>query len=277
MPELAEVEFYKRQWEAATGEAVQSVSAHWENRVFRNCDVGSVAKNLPKTRFLEAQAHGKQMLFRFGERGWLGVHLGMAGKLFYHPSHHFESHKHDHLVLFLSKGTLVFRDTRFFGRILWHCGCVEPDWWASRGPDIAGENYTENEFRDVLERRSRPPLKSLLLDQQHFPGIGNWMADEILWRAAIHPCRNAKSLTREEIALLFHSLREVCADAMRVIAPDWADPPDSWLFPHRWRDGGICPRTGCALKRIQVGGRTTCFSPARQGDSTQPSRSRNVS
>jgi formamidopyrimidine-DNA glycosylase len=59
-------------------------------------------------------------------------------------------------------------------------------------------------------------------------------------------------------------LQEVCRDAMRVIAPDWSRPPEDWLFNHRWRDGGICPRTGRPLQREPIGGRTTCWSPAWQ-------------
>jgi formamidopyrimidine-DNA glycosylase len=40
--------------------------------------------------------------------------------------------------------------------------------------------------------------------------------------------------------------------------------PKSWLFWHRWEDGGKCPRTKSPLVREEVGGRTTCWSPARQ-------------
>ena len=46
--------------------------------------------------------------------------------------------------------------------------------------------------------------------------------------------------------------------------PEWPDPPKTWLFQHRWEDGDLCPRTGVALERATIGGRTTCWSPARQ-------------
>jgi recombinational DNA repair ATPase RecF len=60
------------------------------------------------------------------------------------------------------------------------------------------------------------------------------------------------------------TLREVCAEAMDVIGKDWSDPPDTWLFNHRWKDGGRCPRSKKPLVREDVGGRTTCWSPERQ-------------
>jgi formamidopyrimidine-DNA glycosylase len=59
-------------------------------------------------------------------------------------------------------------------------------------------------------------------------------------------------------------IREVCTDALRVIGKDWSDPPDTWLFNHRWEKGGRCPRTRGPLLHATIGGRTTCWSPRRQ-------------
>jgi formamidopyrimidine-DNA glycosylase len=124
-----------------------------------------------------------------------------------------------------------------------------------------------------LHRRRRSPLKAVLLQQERFPGVGNWMADEILWRAALAPARPAGTLTPAEVRRLWRACRLVCRQALAVIAGKGdhlpADLnvgiPSSWLFLHRWRDGGRCPRTGKPLARATIGGRTTCWSPAWQG------------
>ncbi len=100
--------------------------------------------------------------------------------------------------------------------------------------------------------------------QERFPGIGNWMADEILWRAAIHPKQAAGSLTVAQTKALYREIRWVCREAMKIIGKNFSDPPDSWLFNHRWEKGGTCPRTGAKLQHATIGGRTTCWSPARQ-------------
>ena len=63
---------------------------------------------------------------------------------------------------------------------------------------------------------------------------------------------------------LYETLIQVCEDAMCVIASDWSTPPDEWLFNHRWKDGGVCPKTGAKLIREEIGGRTTCWSPKWQ-------------
>ncbi|NJK91109.1 MAG: Fpg/Nei family DNA glycosylase, partial [Blastochloris sp.] len=86
----------------------------------------------------------------------------------------------------------------------------------------------------------------------------------ILWRASLHPRRSAGSLTPREIKTLWKHTQKVIRDALRVIGHDWSDPPNSWLFNHRWKDGGLCPKTKTPLIRETIAGRTTCWSPGRQ-------------
>jgi len=131
-------------------------------------------------------------------------------------------------------------------------------------PPILSPAFTPAALGDFLRRRARSPLKAVLLMQERFPGIGNWMADEVLWRAGLHPRAKAGRLGPRSVALLHATLREVCRDALRVIGKDWSDPPDSWLFNHRWEKGGRCPRTRGPLMHAAIGGRTTCWSPRRQ-------------
>jgi formamidopyrimidine-DNA glycosylase len=119
-------------------------------------------------------------------------------------------------------------------------------------------------MRAFLRRRARSPLKAVLLDQDRFPGIGNWMADEVLWRAGLHPRRKAGELDPRESHRLYRELRFVARGALRSIGAEGRRLPRGWLFHDRWEDGHACPRTGVPLVRETVGGRTTCWSPGRQ-------------
>jgi formamidopyrimidine-DNA glycosylase len=286
MPELAEVEFFRRKWNAGYGRNVLAVELHPRARVFRGTPAKAIAAALRGRVYEWSATAAKQMLFRFG-RGestpgaanrvgcppaWLGIHLGMSGELATHPPGH-PPGKHDHLVLRTATAALVFTDPRMFGRVQLHVGEAPPLWWTRLAPPILSAEFTPNVVAEFLRRRRGAPIKAVLLMQERFPGIGNWMADEILWRAAIHPRRAAGSLTPTEVRAAWRESRRVCRMALATIAGRTeADTPaalnlhipDTWLFNHRWRDGGVCPRTGRPLVRAEIGGRTTCWSPVRQ-------------
>lgn len=263
MPELAEVEFIRKRWDLALNQVVTRVVMRGNSRLLRGVDTKLLAKTLTGATFLSSEAAAKQMLFRFSGDAWLGIHLGMTGELRLQPSD-YTPVKHDHLVLFTEKHALVFTDPRMFGRIQFSVGPEAPKWWSSIAPAITSPEFTVQAVADFLARRKRAPIKAVLLMQERFPGIGNWMADEILWRAEIHPKRLSGSLSEEEIKALHRETRWVAREALRTIGKDFRDPPKSWLFPHRWEDGGVCPKTGVPLKREEIGGRTTCWSPGRQ-------------
>ena len=282
MPELAEVRWFAARWEAAgLGRTVRAVDLATGARVFRDCDTDRLRRELPGRTLETMLTAGKQAAFVFSGGVWLGVHLGMTGRLFA-ASHRAEQPvwareetgetapkapdaKHDLLTLALDHGErLVFNDYRRFGKILFHAGPGEPAWWRDRAPEILSPGFDAAYLDGILRRHPKLAVKPLLLDQSAFPGIGNWMADEVLWRAGIDPRTAAATLTPTRRADLLRSLKTVCDDALRIIAADWGTPPDTWLFPHRWKKGGACPATGVPLVYETIGGRTTCRSPAKQ-------------
>ena len=278
VPELAEVEFFRKRWSAGHGAKVLAVRLHEGKKVFRGCSTALLKQKLAGARLVGSETSAKQMLFRFSggrqprpSRGWLGIHLGMSGELRVEPANYVPT-KHDHFVLVQKNHQLVFNDPRMFGGVLFHSGKTPPDWWTRIAPAILSKEFTVEAVAIFLRRRARAPIKAVLLMQERFPGIGNWMADEVLWRAAIHPKRLAGSLTSAEVRILHRECRKVCRMALDTIAGKgrYLPPnlnhhiPKSWLFWHRWEDGGRCPRTRKPLHREDVGGRTTCWSPARQ-------------
>jgi formamidopyrimidine-DNA glycosylase len=272
VPELAEAEFYRKRWHlAAAGDRVTALFAHGGKRVFRGIKLPDLRRALVGARLENSEARAKQILLHFSGGHWLGVHLGMSGELHVLPREHAPG-RHDHLVIFTPRQALVFRDPRMFGRIRYHSGQDAPGWWTEIAPAILSRDFTLAAVTAFLRRRRRAPIKAVLLMQEQFPGIGNWMADEILWRAAIHPRRAAGSLTAAEIRMLWRESRRVCRQALRAIAGTGdhlprdlnVNIPPTWLFRHRWQRGGRCPKTGGPLAHATIGGRTTCWSPARQ-------------
>ena len=265
MPELAEVEYYRKQWDPGLGQKVERVLTHPHARIFRDVPATAVEKGLEGRSFLGSRIHGKQMLFEFSDSAWLGLHLGMTGKLFVAERGH-EPAKGEHLVLEMESLSLVFSDFRMFGKLTFDVtdDGEPPEWWRNLPPQVLDRAFTKKHLSAFVRRFPKTPLKTLLLDQRGFPGIGNWMADEICWRMEIPPQTPVRDLSSEAIDTLWKVTRKVSRDALRVIGTDWGDPPKSWLFKHRWKDGGNCPRCNSELERADLRGRTTCWCPVCQ-------------
>lgn len=263
MPELAEVEFFRKQWTPGAGQKILRVALHGTKRLFRGTDADLISARLAGAKFLAAEARGKQLLFRFSPHAWLGIHLGMSGRLSAEPAD-FVPGKHDHLVLVQKRRTLVFHDPRMFGRVQFQLSRTAPKWWTEIPPAITSPEFTKAWMADFLARHPKLALKAALLLQSGFAGVGNWMADEILWQARLDPRHPAGKLTAAEITTLYRVARKVCKVALATIGVDWSDPPKSWLIHVRWKASGCCPRDHLPLKTATIGGRTTRWCPRCQ-------------
>src|SRR5947199_10355964 len=80
MPELAEVEWFRKQWDAGRGGEIVDLGLHARNRVFRGSDVGKLRQRLIGERLLGSYARGKRMLFKFSGGVWLGFNLALPGR-----------------------------------------------------------------------------------------------------------------------------------------------------------------------------------------------------
>lgn len=146
-------------------------------------------------------------------------------------------------------GALEMVDPRRLGGIELH-----PD-VSPLGPDVLSVRLAQ--LRALLAER-RAPLKAWLLDQGHLAGIGNLLADEILWRAAIDPIRPAGSLDAREVRRLHtHLLRTV-----RELTERGGSHTGDLQIARS--PGASCPRDGAPLQRRTIGGRTTYSCPAHQ-------------
>jgi len=113
-------------------------------------------------------------------------------------------------------------------------------------------------------RERTAPMKALLLDQTFAAGVGNWIADEVLYQAGIDPRRPARTLSRLEASRLRGRLRAVLATAVRAGA-DEGRYPRAWLFHRRWgRDPLARTARGARIRWETIAGRTTCWAPSAQ-------------
>jgi formamidopyrimidine-DNA glycosylase len=263
MPELAEVEWFRKQWNPGLGAEIVDLRLHAKNRVFRGENVHELQERLVGKRLLSSHTGGKRMLFKFSGDTWLGIHLGMTGKVRV-ESANYRPAKHDHLVLFQRERGLVFSDYRQFGRVRFHHGTAEPDWWNSEAPEINSSEFDETFMNHFLDRHRKAPIKAALLMQSGFPGIGNWMADEILWRAKVMPSKRIRKLTAQDRHQLFRATKFVVRRSLETLGKDFSDPPRNWLIHQKWKRDGICPIHRTPLRHANVAGRTTAWCPKCQ-------------
>ncbi|KAG5922040.1 hypothetical protein E4U42_005614 [Claviceps africana] len=164
---------------------------------------------------------------------------------------------------------VAFTDARRFGRVrLIDCpGAVIRKYspLKENGPDpvVDTDRFTEDYLRGKMKAR-RVPIKALLLDQAMISGIGNWVADETLYQAKLHPEQYSNTFNDAEVQRLYEAIRYVCQTAVDKLGNSDEFPPH-WLFDHRWGKGdkGASSKlpNGEKISFITVGGRTSCFAP----------------
>src|SRR5207244_11276403 len=121
----------------------------------------------------------------------------------------YRQNTNDQIVFVPQEPALVFTDSRQFGRVRFHHGADEPNWWKSDAPEIKSRAFDQKFVDRFLGRHRKAPIKAVLLMQNGFPGIGNWMADEILWRAETRRLRRTARLSVSARVKIFHSAKPV--------------------------------------------------------------------
>ncbi|KAG9788825.1 hypothetical protein KCU88_g1742, partial [Aureobasidium melanogenum] len=136
------------------------------------------------------------------------------------------------------------------------------------GPDpvIDAHLITVDWLRQKCKSK-KVPIKAMLLDQAVISGIGNWVGDEIMYHAKMHPEQYANTLTDDQIVQLHKSIHYICGTAVELLA-DSEKFPDDWLFRHRWGKGkknsSNAMPNGEKIAFLTVGGRTSAVVPSVQ-------------
>ena len=289
MPELPEVETIARDLRGlVTGVRILGASADWP-AALRSHSIEDFGRAIAGRTIEGVGRRGKQLLVWLsapeessagssageatGEPAVLTVHLKMTGQLFVVPPET-PRDRHVHVVLPLADGREIrFRDIRKFGRMgLYRRDPVtgepvegEAVGVLARGPEPLADEFTARRFQSLIARR-RGRLKSLLLNQDFVAGVGNIYADEALWRARLHPLRDATTLRPADARRLHEALRAVLAEAVErrgssvddYTAPEGDGSMQEYLAVYQ-RAGEPCLRCGRTIRRIVVGGRATHF------------------
>ncbi len=153
------------------------------------------------------------------------------------------------MITYADGGSLRLFDPRRLGRVR-----LDPN-LDDLGPDAA--MVSASEFAERVGG-SRAPVKARLLDQSVIAGVGNLLADEILWQARISPRRPSGDLSRTQLMILHGAVRDAVRSAI-----DKGGSHTGTMIDFR-KAGRHCPRCGAELTHATVGGRTTWWCPVEQ-------------
>ncbi|XP_020226296.1 formamidopyrimidine-DNA glycosylase isoform X3 [Cajanus cajan] len=276
MPELPEVEAARRAvHENCVGKKITKCVIADDSKVIDAVSRSEFEASVLGKLIVAAHRKGKNMWLQLDSPPFPSFQFGMAGAIYIKgvavtqykrsavkdedewPS------KYSKFFIELDDGLeLSFTDKRRFAkvRLLKDPTSVPPI--SELGPDALLEPMALEEFTKSLHKK-KTEIKALLLDQSYISGIGNWVADEVLYQARIHPRQVASSLSDENCSTLYNCIKEVIQLAVEVDA-DCSRFPLEWLFHFRWgkRPGKIS--AGKKIDFITAGGRTTAYVPELQ-------------
>lgn len=287
MPELPEVETIARDLQQALpGRRIIEVEVR-HGGIIAAPQSADFAQRLVGTVIKDVWRRGKYIIMGLeaqggGRDGHLVFHLRMTGRLLLkkpadNPGRPDEAgasllpEKHIHLIIrFQERQELHLRDTRRFGRVWLLDDTGLEKLLAPLGPEPLLADFTPQRLATALSGRSTK-LKPFLLDQRNLVGLGNIYADEALFLAGLHPAREARSLSFQEVERLHEAIRQVLQQGLEHRGTTLSDAEYRDALGQRGshqyhlavfrRQGQPCPRCGTPIRRLRLAGRSTHYCP----------------
>ncbi|KAI6045152.1 DNA glycosylase/AP lyase [Pisolithus marmoratus] len=281
MPELPEVEHAAALIrEHAVGKLVHHVDTFDDRLVFSGLTHREFAREITGRAVEDAARYGKYFYIQLQGSGRMPVfHFGMTGALQVRIKYKSGASSASDVwpprfvkfILYIQNSTsatdfteIAFSDARRLGRIRLVESPLDEPPISELGFDPVLSVPSLEDFHASLSKRTCP-IKALLLDQAFSAGVGNYLADEILYQASVHPAQRCNTLDKDQVIALHHHVAEVCHIAVQANADD-SKYPEHWLFKHRWRKGKHANTTmklpsgePATIKWITVGGRTSAY------------------
>lgn len=269
MPELPEVEVTRRSFaDAIAGAKIQTVVLGKPLRWPLGCDPLSLVGQ----QVLGLRRRGKYLLADLSG-GLLLVHLGMSGSLrFAHGLP--PGGPHDHFELVTDRGTLRLHDPRRFGAVVYAASEDAPaavKLLSALGMEPLSDAFSLPHFQEGL-RKSRMPIKQLLLAGHLVVGVGNIYASEVLFMAGIRPTAASYRIGAARVRRLYEAIRVVLARAVDMGGSTLRDFSNAEGMAGHFqtaanvygREGAPCHACGTTIRLLRQGQRSSYFCPRCQ-------------
>jgi formamidopyrimidine-DNA glycosylase len=282
MPELPEVEIVRRFLEKSVlNQEITKITVL--NQKSFNADLSKIIGQ----KITKLTRQGKQLSAHLSNKLILLFHLKMTGQLILtgdsrtalgHPTKDMLTsslpNKSTRVIFkFANQTTLYFNDQRKFGWIKLFSQKDLTEFQSSLGIDLLDDEFTFLYFQSQISQTSRP-IKSVLLDQSKFAGIGNIYANDALFLAGIHPSTPSNRLSISRSKKLYQSLLQIINDSIshggstakdqKYLRPDGTSGTHQFHFHVYQKAGESCSKCQTPIQRIKLSGRGTFFCPRCQ-------------
>lgn len=288
MPELPEVETIRRQLdEVLVGKTIHDVEVLREKSFAgdpKKLKGWKIKNILRKSKVIEILFEGKEEI--------VIIHLKMTGQLIFvpgakglvrgakrivggHPTADWVKElpsKHTRVIWTFKDGSkLFFNDMRVFG---WMKVIQQKKYEAEirkMTPDVIDDDFTFDYLFGLL-KKTKKPIKLVLLDQDKIGGLGNIYVCDALFLARINPVRKSDSLTKSEVKKLHQAAIEVIKLGIKYGGASSSNYVDVSGLGGSYQDhflvykraGEKCQNCGTKIEKIKMGGRGTFFCPKCQ-------------
>lgn len=261
MPELPEVEVLRKFFEeSAISKGIVNTEYYDDlDKVFRSSRE-KIGSNLIGNQFTETDRIGKYLFAKISNGRWLHLHFGMTGTLEIYNDNNSRPKFTRFAIIFEDGMRLAFRDMRKFGVVE-----IVDDLKSYLQENHIGKDLLKAEKKEFVEafKGRDTPIKNALLGQNQIAGIGNWIADEMLFDCAIHPSTRCIQLNEKDLEALFDSSVDICKTAIKYDT-HYGDFPDDFFVNYR-KKGAIHPNhKDSPVEKLKVGGRGTFIVPEKQ-------------
>lgn len=276
MPELPEIEVLKRKLTPEIiGKKITNVILHRKNlrypfpKDFEQTLNGQVIKEIKRrSKYLEIYLDNNYV--------WL-THFGMSGVFMLCEIYDIKE-KNVHISLQLDNKWLHYIDPRRFGYmdILHKEKLLTSKYYTKLGPDPFDKQFTEDYLYSVC-KKSKKPIKSLLIDSTFVAGIGNIYANEILFNCGVHPeqiiSKSETILKKKEffntfLSTIQHTLNCAINTGIHHTGCFENITKNPAYFPLDFKIYGRrkehCLKCRCQIKEIKISKRSTFFCPECQ-------------
>jgi len=270
MPELPEITVIAKQMDKEIkGKRIADIEAKQPKNL--NIPVKEFIKTVKGKTVNNVSSKGKWIFVKLDPAYYMLINLGMNADLLYFVSNKKLPEKYQFKLTFTDKTGFTIH-FQWFGYI--HL-VPEKDLnkhklTAKLGISPINEKFTQEHFKKLLSNR-KLRIKNFLLNQKNIAGIGNVYVQDILFKAKLHPNRQASTLSEKELNNLYNAIQNVLNHSIKLgglaYEKDFYGQKGRFTineFLVGYKTGKPCPTCNTPIEKIRTGSTSSYICPKCQ-------------